>query len=112
MDFLFSSMIDAEFDKALNAAFDRLDKMPADAFVQQALMRSGGPVAGLSAAAVEGPGAFNTIKFSFYFQRESERWSDHHFTKKTIDWFGSYQAQCFESVIAANDDSCPMLLAA
>ena len=65
MDFLFSSMVDVEFDKALDAAFERLDKMPADAFVQQALMRSGGPIAGLSAAAVEGPAMKSSLVYVY-----------------------------------------------
>lgn len=112
MDFLFGSMVDVEFDKALDAAFERLDKMPADAFVQQALMRSGGPIAGLSAAAVEGPAAFNTIKLSFYFQRDSDRWFDHHFNNKVIDWSGALREEGYSSFIAANDDDYALLLAA
>ena len=114
MDFLFSSKVDVEFDKALDAAFDRLEKMSADAFVQQALMRSGGAVAGLSAAAIEGPGAFNTIKLSFYFHRESEGWFDHHFSYKAAElyWPGSCQGGFMDSFEAANDEIYQMPLAA
>jgi hypothetical protein len=113
MDFLFGSMKeDAEFDKALDQAFDRLSKMPADTFVQQALMRSAGAIAGLSAAAVEGPGTFNTISFAFNSQSESERWLDQNFTSTTADWLCSYGAEYIESATAENDDDFPMLLAA